>query len=247
MIVIPAIDLRDGCCVRLFQGNFARETVYSDDPVTVARSWRAHGAAWLHVVDLDGARAGHPVQVKVIEAIVNAVPDMLVQVGGGIRSLEAIEQWLERGVARVILGTVAVEQPQLVAEAVQRFGSERIIVAVDSRDGFVATHGWELLQPVPAEAVVQRIAAMGVNRFLVTDVTRDGTMSKPNIVLMTRITELGVKVLASGGVCDYTDLLTLARVQGIEAVIVGRALYEGRFYFTRPENWIILQEKAKGL
>ncbi len=239
MIVIPAIDLRGGRCVRLVQGDYSRETVYSDDPVRVARRWAECGARWLHVVDLDGARAGQPLQVGLVEQVVRAVPELSVQVGGGLRSLEAIERVLMAGAARVVLGTAAIERPEFVAEAVRLFGADRIVVAVDSRAGRVATHGWETLQPVHAVDVVRRMVQFGVRRVLATDVARDGTLMRPNVELMADLAALGVAVIASGGVSSRADLEVLAQVRGVEAVVVGRALYEGRLRCQRPEEWIV--------
>ncbi|MCX7623554.1 MAG: 1-(5-phosphoribosyl)-5-[(5-phosphoribosylamino)methylideneamino]imidazole-4-carboxamide isomerase [Thermomicrobium sp.] len=239
MIVIPAVDLRDGRCVRLFQGDFARETVYADDPVAMARHWANRGATWLHVVDLDGARAGAPVQLALVRAIVQATPEVSVQAGGGVRSLAAIRELLEAGVARVVVGTVALEQPELVAEALERFGADRIVVAVDSRDGLVATRGWESTAAIEAEAVVRRLAESGVRRILATDIARDGTLTGPNIELMARLAGIGVTVIASGGVRGPEDLVALARVPGVEATVVGRALYEGRLRLERPSDWVI--------
>ncbi len=240
MIVIPAIDLRAGRCVRLVQGDFARETVYGDDPVAVARHWAERGAVWLHVVDLDGARAGHLVQLALIADIVRAVPGVAVQVGGGVRSPAAIEQLLDVGVARVVLGTVALERPELVAEAIARFGAERIVVAIDSRDGWVATRGWETVEPVRAEEVAQRMVTEGVRRILATDIARDGTLTQPNLELMARMAATGALVIASGGVSRREDLVALAGIPGVEAAIVGRALYEGRLRLERPEDWMVV-------
>lgn len=239
MIVIPAIDIRAGRCVRLLQGDFARETVYADDPVAVARHWADLGSPWLHVVDLDGARAGQPVQLELVREIVRAVPDVLVQAGGGVRSLEAIERMLAFGVARVVIGTVALEQPELVTQAIERFGTDRLVVAIDSRDGWVATRGWETFAPIRAEAVAQQMARVGVRRILATDIARDGTMTCPNLELMARLARSGVTVIASGGVSRYEDLVALAGIPGVEAAIVGRALYEGRWRPQRATDWVV--------
>lgn len=239
MIVIPAIDIRAGRCVRLLQGDFARETVYADDPVAMARHWADLGAPWLHVVDLDGARTGQPVQLELVSAIVRAVPGVSVQAGGGVRSLEAIERLLALGVARVVIGTVALEQPELVAQAIDRFGADQLVVAIDSRDGWVATRGWETMAPVRAETVAQQVASVGVRRILATDIARDGTMTCPNVELMARLARSGVTVIASGGVGRYEDLVALAGISGVEAAIVGRALYEGRWCPQRATDWVV--------
>jgi phosphoribosylformimino-5-aminoimidazole carboxamide ribotide isomerase len=244
VIVIPAIDLREGRCVRLLQGDFARATVYSDDPIEMAQRWASAGARWLHVVDLDGARLGQPVQHELIERVIRAVPDVAVQVGGGVRTLDAVERLLVGGAARVVIGTAALERPDMLREALARFGVERVVVAVDSRDGWVATHGWETVQAIRVEEVVHRVVLLGVRRVLATDVTRDGTLTRPNLELMGRLAALGVTVIASGGVGSRSDLEALARVPGVEAAIVGRALYEGRVRFERPEDWVIGAEAA---
>jgi len=239
VIVIPAIDVRAGRCVRLLQGDFARETVYAEDPVAVARHWAQCGATWLHVVDLDGARAGEPVQLPLVREIVRAVPEVSVQAGGGVRSLETIARVLDAGVRRVVIGTAALERPTLIAQAIERFGAERIVVAVDSRDGWVATRGWETVEPVRAEAVARHVAELGVRRILATDIARDGTLASPNLALMARLAETGVAVIASGGVSRYEDLVALAGVPGVEAAIVGRALYEGRLRLESPTDWVV--------
>lgn len=244
MIVIPAIDLRAGRCVRLLRGDFARETVYADDPLLVAQTWCHRGASWLHVVDLDGARHGEPMQAELIERIIQAVPGVRVQVGGGVRTLSAIERWLTAGAARVVVGTVAVERPQLIAEAIRLFGSEALVVALDSREGWVATRGWESLSPVTVDEAAAQLRDVGIRRVLVTDIDRDGALSRPNAELMARIASRGLSVLASGGVSDREDLVALARIPGVEGAIVGRALYEGRLQLTRPEDWIVAEGES---
>jgi phosphoribosylformimino-5-aminoimidazole carboxamide ribotide isomerase len=184
------------------------------------------------------------VQHELIERVIRAVPDVAVQVGGGVRTLDAVERLLVGGAARVVIGTAALERPDMLREALARFGVERVVVAVDSRDGWVATHGWETVQAIRVEEVVHRVVLLGVRRVLATDVTRDGTLTRPNLELMGRLAALGVTVIASGGVGSRSDLEALARVPGVEAAIVGRALYEGRVRFERPEDWVIGAEAA---
>jgi phosphoribosylformimino-5-aminoimidazole carboxamide ribotide isomerase len=225
MDIIPAIDIKDGKCVRLYQGDFAQVTVYDDDPTAMARRWVGQGAQRLHVVDLDGARAGHPVNTDSILAIVQsaAVP---VQIGGGLRDESAVLAALELGVARVILGTAAVQQPKLIARLAERYG-ERIAVGVDARDGVVATSGWTEQAQVRAPQLVEHMASLGVRRVIYTDISRDGTLSEPNYEATAALVRLGgPAIIASGGVGRLEHLLRLAST-GVEAVIVGRALYTG--------------------
>jgi len=223
--LIPAIDIRDGRCVRLYQGDYARETVFSDDPVAVARRWQAEGAQRLHLVDLDGAREGRPVNHGIIIAIARAV-SMPCQVGGGVRSGQTIEGYLAAGIERVILGSVAIEQPAVLAAALARHG-EAVVVGVDARGGRVALHGWRERSPEKAEDLMRRLAAMGAPRFIYTDITRDGTLRGPNVAATARAAKaVPVPVIASGGVAT-ADHLRRLRGTGVEGVILGRALYEG--------------------
>lgn len=225
MEIIPAIDLKDGHCVRLYQGDFAQATVYSEDPVAVARRWEALGAPRLHVVDLDGARNGRPTNTDAVIAIVQAV-GIPVQLGGGLRREEDISAVLALGVDRVILGTAAVEQSELVARLVARF-AERIIVGVDARDGRVATAGWTSLAPVLATDLVARMGDLGVRRVIYTDISRDGTLTEPNFAALAELRRLnGPAIIASGGITRIEHLQRLARLK-VEGAIVGKALYSG--------------------
>lgn len=237
MIVLPAIDLRGGLCVRLFQGDYGRETVYSDDPVAVAYGWQVAGARMLHVVDLDGALNGLPVQRETIARIVAAL-DIPVQVGGGIRTLEHARTLLGDGVERVILGTAAVEDPLLVDALLAEVGAERVVVGVDARDGRVALRGWTETSAVSAEALVRDVCLRGVRRVVYTDIARDGTLDAPNIEATARIAALGVAVIASGGVASRAHLEALAAIPGVEAAIVGRALYTGDVRL-KGDDWIV--------
>lgn len=230
MIVFPAIDLRDGRCVRLYQGRPEAETVYSEDPVEMARLWVKEGASWLHVVDLDGAFEGRRKNLPLIrEIIVSAgIP---VQVGGGVRSLEDIEALLVAGAARVILGTVAVTQPELVREACRRYG-EAIVVGVDCRDGWVATKGWTEISSRRGVEVARELAGLGVKRLIYTDISRDGTLKGPNLEAIREVALASrLPVIASGGVATLEDITSLRELKpyGVEGVIVGQALYQGRF------------------
>jgi phosphoribosylformimino-5-aminoimidazole carboxamide ribotide isomerase len=228
MIVIPAIDLRGGRCVRLVQGDFARETVYGDDPLAIARHWQAQGAPYLHLVDLDGAREGSPAQAALLAEIARAL-DIPAQAGGGLRSLDDIAAALDTGLARVVLGTIALEVPRLLAAALDRWGAERIVAGLDARDGLVATHGWRATSTTRAVDLARELVALGVRRVLYTDIARDGTLTSPNYAALRDLASLGddLVILASGGVASREHLAALAAIPGVEAAIVGRALYTG--------------------
>ncbi len=231
MELIPAIDLHDGRCVRLYQGDFAQRTVYDEDPVAVARRWEAQGAQRLHVVDLDGARSGHPVNTAAVLAIVQALR-IPVQLGGGLRREEDVEVALELGVARVILGTAAVEHSALLPRLLSRF-AERVIVGVDARNGMVATDGWMTTANLRATDLVQQMAALGVARVIYTDISRDGTLTEPNFAALAELMRPGgPAIVASGGIATLEHLRQLAEL-GAESAIVGKALYAKRF--TLPE------------
>ncbi len=228
MIIFPAIDLLGGKCVRLVQGDFGRETVYSDDVAATALKWQNSGAKFLHVVDLDGARAGSPKNLDAIKKILDAVT-IPIEVGGGVRSLDDIERLLTLGVRRVILGSVAVENPSLVAEAVARFGS-RIVVGIDARGGLVAVHGWERSSTVTADDLARRIVTAGVKTIIYTDISRDGMLSGVDAGVFARLAKSsGAQIVASGGVRSIEDIRALKAVEsaGVVGVIVGKAIYTG--------------------
>ena len=226
MEVVPAIDIRGGKCVRLYQGDYGQETVYDDDPVRVARRWADLGAARLHVVDLDGAKSGVPVNIDIVGGIARAV-ETPVQFGGGIRTLDAVKEVVAMGVSRVIIGTAAINAPGLVAEARRELGEEALLVSVDARNGFVVGQGWTQASRVSASKMVERIASAGVRRFIYTDVLRVSTLTEPNyraIEDLAGLTELGM--LVAGGISSVDHLRRLSRL-GIEAAIVGTAIYTG--------------------
>ena len=224
--VIPAIDVQGGRCVRLVQGDFDRATVYGDDPPGMARRWEAAGAGRIHVVDLDGAKAGGPRQLDVVREIAGAV-GVPVQLGGGMRTLQDVEAAIAAGVDRIVVGTRAIEDPGFVDEALTRFG-ERIAIGIDAKDGRVAVRGWVDVSDVDALALARSMAKRGVRTIVYTDIARDGMLSGPNVEAMRRMAEAvpEVSVIASGGVGALGDVLDLART-GTVGVIVGKAIYTG--------------------
>jgi len=228
MIVIPAIDLKGGQCVRLEQGLMEKDTVYSDDPAAMARHWQDEGGELLHLVDLDGAFAGVPKNRAAIQAIVAAV-DIPTELGGGIRDLGTIEAYLELGIDRVILGTVAKENPALVAEACRRFPG-RIVVGIDAKDGLVAVRGWAELTSKPAVELAREMEGLGVTAIIYTDISRDGMMQGPNLEATAALAEaIAIPVIASGGVSSLEDIRNLLRIEasGVAGVITGKAIYNG--------------------
>jgi phosphoribosylformimino-5-aminoimidazole carboxamide ribotide isomerase len=228
MEVIPAIDLLDGKCVRLYQGDYSQSQVFDEDPVAVAKQWVEQGATRLHLVDLDGAKTGESVNLKSIAAIVEAVP-IAVEVGGGLRDRTSVATLLNMGVHWAILGTVAVEKPELVAQLCQEFPG-KIIVGIDARNGKVATRGWLETSEVTAQNLAQQMAEMGAAEIIYTDIHRDGTLQGPNLEALRELaSNLSIPVIASGGVSSLTDLLSLLALEplGVRGAIVGRAIYTG--------------------
>ncbi len=228
MIVLPAIDLRGGKCVRLVKGDFSRETVFSDQPEEMAAKWQSQGAEYLHLVDLDGAREGSPQHLFVIKHVLEAV-NIPVELGGGIRTMDHIETMLNLGVARVILGSVAVRDPELVREACMEFG-DRIVVGIDAKDGIVAVDGWGVSGNVEASELAGRMGDVGVRTIIYTDISRDGTLSGVNVEATAQLARTaGVSVIASGGVGSLADIEALKEKEqdGISGVILGKAIYTG--------------------
>ena len=229
MIIFPAIDIRGGKCVRLIKGDFHQETVFSDRPEIMAKKWQDEGGKYLHLVDLDGALAGKSQNLATVEMILKTV-DIPVELGGGIRTMENIETVLDMGVSRVILGSVAVKNPQLVKDACKKYGSERIVVGIDAKDGIVAVDGWGVSGNVEAKELAKKMALGGVKHIIYTDISRDGTLSGVNAQATAEIAcYSGVKVVASGGVSSIEDIKLLKQYEadGIEGVIVGKSIYTG--------------------
>lgn len=230
MIVLPAIDIKDGQCVRLYQGDFERLTTYEADPVQVARRWQDAGASWLHVVDLDGALNGQPANLETIRRIREAV-SLRIQCGGGMRTLNAMQHMLNMEIDRIVVGTIALTDRDLLHEALQRW-PERVVVGLDARDGQVAIAAWREIIQVQATALASELCARGVQRFVYTDIARDGALSGPNLaalqVMQATISMVspGGALIASGGISSIDDLHAIARL-GIEGAIVGKALYTG--------------------
>jgi phosphoribosylformimino-5-aminoimidazole carboxamide ribotide isomerase len=249
MLVIPAIDLKDGQCVRLRQGRMEDSTVFSDDPVKTAGHWRAQGARRLHLVDLNGAFVGEPVNGAIVEAIAKAYPDLPLQIGGGIRDLKTIEYYLNVGVSYVIIGTQAVRHPPFVAEACKAFPG-RIIVGLDAKDGWVATDGWAEVSTVNVVDLARQFADDGVEAIIYTDIACDGMMQGVNVEATLRLARASsIPVIASGGVSRMADIEELLKVAhtdtgaGIMGAITGRAIYEGALDLAAAQRYCDLQAR----
>lgn len=230
MIVIPAVDIKDGKCVRLLQGRMEDATVYSDTPWGMALRWEEEGGKILHIVDLNGAFEGFGVNDSVVLEILEHV-HVPVEFGGGIRDMARIDTLLAMGIGRVILGTAAVENSRLVSTAVDKYGPERILVGIDAKNGMAATRGWAADGARPAVKLGLEMKTLGIERIVYTDISRDGMLTGPNIAETERMArETGLKVIASGGVSSLDDIRALKRIEtsGVDSVIVGKALYEGK-------------------
>jgi phosphoribosylformimino-5-aminoimidazole carboxamide ribotide isomerase len=242
MLLIPAIDLKDGKCVRLRQGRMDDETVFGDDPVAVAGRWHAAGARRLHLVDLNGAFAGEPVNGDAIRAIAAAYPDLPIQVGGGIRDERTIAAYLDAGVTWCIIGTQAVKEPAFVARACRAF-PDNVIVGLDAKDGLVAVNGWAVVTDHRVEELARRFEGDGVSAIVYTDIGRDGMLTGPNVEATVKLAEaIAVPVIASGGITSIDDVRALAAVAGhgtgggIIGAITGRAIYEGTLDFAEGQR-----------
>ena len=233
MLVIPAIDLKDGKCVRLRQGRFDETTIFSEDPVEMAGQWRDQGARRLHIVDLDGAVAGAPVNAGIVRAIVKSYPELPVQIGGGIRDIKTAESYIQAGVRFIIIGTQAVREPEFAAMACERF-PDQIIIGIDAIKGMVATEGWLEVSEISAASLSAQFADCGASAIVYTDISRDGMMQGVNVEATAALAaRSAIPVIASGGVTDLDDIIKLKQAAavcggaGIIGVIAGRALYEG--------------------
>lgn len=241
MLLIPAIDLKDGRCVRLRQGDMSAATIYSDDPVAMARQWVEQGARRLHLVDLNGATSGKPVNETVIRKIIAAVGDEVpVQLGGGLRDLDLIERYIDDGVRYVVIGTAAVKNPGFLQDACSAFGGH-VIVALDAKGGKVATDGWSKLTGHDVLDLAKKYEDYGVDAILYTDIGRDGMLSGVNIEATVELARaVNIPVMASGGVANLTDIEKLMAVEseGVEAVVLGRSLYEGTLDFKAAQKMV---------
>jgi phosphoribosylformimino-5-aminoimidazole carboxamide ribotide isomerase len=240
MLVIPAIDLKNGKCVRLRQGRMNDETVFSDDPKAVADQWVAAGARRLHVVDLDGAVSGHPVNVEIIRGIAKAHPDLVIQVGGGIRDEDTIQAYLEAGIDYLIIGTKAISAPHFVSNMCLEFPGH-IIVGLDAKDGRLAIQGWSKLSQHKVIDMAKQFTDEGVEAIVYTDIARDGMMSGVNLEAMVELARsISIPVIASGGISSFNDIRALCKVaqEGIIGAIMGRALYEGKLDFAECQRLV---------
>ena len=226
MEVIPAIDIRGGKAVRLFQGDYGRETVFNDSPVEAAQRWLDLGVTRLHVVDLDGAKTGEQVNIDLVGRIA-AVSDVPVQLGGAIRTIEASQRAIDRGVERVIVGTAAIENEEFVGDLCERIGSERVVAGIDARNGYVAVRGWTEESGTPVRDLIPRMEASGVRRIIYTDISRDGTRTEPNFQQVDELlSATTLRILVAGGVSRIDHLRRLAEM-GVEGAIIGTAAYTG--------------------
>lgn len=231
MRIYPAIDIIDGNCVRLVQGDYSQKTKFADDPTDVAKRWQAQGGEFIHIVDLDGAKSGTTPNMELILKIANSV-DVPIEVGGGIRNMDVVESYLENGVHRVIIGTAALEDAEFVKEAVDKYG-DRIAVGIDAKDGMVAVSGWEQVSKMPALTLAKKMQELGVAYIIYTDIATDGMLKGPNVAAMTEMVKTvpNVNIIASGGVSGIDDIKALMET-GVEGAIVGKALYTDRLNLT---------------
>ncbi len=230
MYLLPAIDLKDGKCVRLKQGDMNQATVFGNDPAERAKSFAGQGAEWIHIVDLDGAFAGKPVNTRPVEDILKSV-DVKIELGGGIRTLDSIERWLDKGVTRVILGTIALRDPEFVKSACRLF-PDRVAVGIDAKDGFVAVEGWAETSAVTAVDLAREFESAGVCAIIYTDIARDGVLTGPNLPATVALAKsVSIPVIVSGGVSSLDDIRNCKARENdnIAGVIAGRAIYDGRF------------------
>lgn len=241
--VYPAIDMKGGKCVRLYQGDYEQETVYGDSPFDMAKKFVAEGANWIHLVDLDGAKDGEKIHAQEVIRIATELP-VKVQIGGGIRSKEDVRFYLENGVSRVIIGSLAIAQPELVADLIEEFGGDRIVIGLDAKDGMVATHGWLETSTQSAVEVGQFFASKGAKHVIFTDIATDGTLQGPNLAANKELADAtGLSIIVSGGISSLEDIAEVAKLaqnSTVSGVITGKALYNNRFTLSEA-----LQEVSK--
>lgn len=243
LVLYPAIDVRGGQCVRLSQGDYQQETIYEKNPMHAVERFVLNGAEWIHVVDLDGARSGELINLQVIAEMVKEA-GIPIQVGGGVRDMDRVERLLDLGISRVIIGSAAIDDPKFVQQALEKY-SKQIVIGIDARDGKVATHGWLETSTVSAEECARNMVELGAERFVFTDISRDGMLSGVNIEAVRALAQsCGKQVIASGGVRSLDDIVQLARYQkeGVDGVIIGKALYSGAFDL--PEALAVAREEA---
>lgn len=229
MIIYPAIDIKDGRCVRLIQGDFSRETVFLQDPVEAAKNWEKMGASWIHIVDLDGAKSGKPRNFEVIKQIREKIRSK-IQLGGGVRDLEVIKKYFDAGIDRLIFGSAVIESPVVIKEAAAFYGPEKIAAGIDVKNNMVAIKGWTRVSEISLDNVLEQIREIGINIIVYTDISRDGMMSGPDLEGLKKIMGCGgFKIIASGGISSMEDLekLSCYEDRGVEGVIIGKALYSG--------------------
>lgn len=229
MNIYPAIDIRGGKCMRLIQGDFSRETVYLENPIAAANNWKNQGAKWIHVIDLDGAKSGIPGNTAVIKKIREAV-NVNIQIGGGIRDANTAEEYLNSGIDRIIFGSSAVKDLKLVKDTINKFGSDKVAVGVDTWQNEVAIHGWIKSSGIIIEDMLSQLKNIGVKTIIYTDISRDGMMKGPNVSAIEKVLNFAdFSVIASGGISSMADLEQLAQyeVNGLDGVIIGKALYNG--------------------
>lgn len=237
MLILPAIDIRGGLCVRLTQGDYAQERVYNSDPVEVAQSFEREGAQWIHIVDLDGAKSGEPTNWPIISEIAKRV-GIPIEVGGGVRSLEAARRLLDAGASRVVVGTKLVQDPSLAQTMFDTLG-EAVVAGIDARDGMVAVSGWTEQSRRSAVELAQQMATLGARRIILTDISKDGMLTGPNLMLLDEVSSsVAIPIINSGGIGSFADLELLYHraIKRPEGVIVGRAIYEGRFTVREAVN-----------
>lgn len=233
MLIYPAIDIKDGKCVMLTQGKFDKEKIYSEDPVEAAKTWERKGAKMLHIIDLDGAFEGKSKNYEIIQKIIGEI-DIPVQLGGGIRDLETIKTLIDIGAGRIILGTKAIQDEEMLKKAVDTY-KEKIVVAIDARDGYVAMDGWTKTSTVNALEFAEKIEKLGVKTIIYTDIARDGMLKGPNLKAIKNMNDnVSIDVIASGGVSSTDDLQKLSEI-GVAGAIVGKALYEGKVDLTNTK------------